>query len=452
MARGVSPRELQLARQVEEAEALIAGIESNGSRDPDLERLLAGARRALSLALYGLGSEQGARDAFAEARKSFKRALALSTPDMPQRSDIARRLSEVLNNLGIRHFEKLEMAEAVSSLRQAISLRPDYAQAHFNLSRVLLMQGNYAEGWAENEWRWDCPEFPSTWRDFPYPWWDGGSLSEKTILVWSEQGIGDEIMFASVIADAVAEARHLVLECNARLVPIFRRSFPSATVVARSDPPDPTIAAAGVETQTALASLCLRYRASKAAFAANPGPYLRADPERTRALRARYAALGEGRTIGICWRSGNPTVGRLRSAPLTLWDSILRTPGCHFVSLQYGDVTADLADVKERLGVVIHRDSDVDPLASAEDWFAQVAALDHVISVDNSTIQVSGSLGIPTWCLLSYAPEWRFGLSGSDHDWHPSITVFRQRVLGDWSTVIAEVSAALSALARSSGA
>jgi hypothetical protein len=232
------------------------------------------------------------------------------------------------------------------------------------------------------------------------------------------------------------------------LVPLYRRSFPSATVVARSDPADPAIGQAAIDVQLPLGSLCVRYRASKEAFSANPGRYLLADAERTGELRKRYDDLADGLLIGICWRSGNPKVGHERSATLDYWDSILKRPGCRFVSLQYGDVDGEIAAVQDRLGVTIHRDREIDPFTSAEDWFAQAAAMDHVISIDNSTIQVSGSLGIPTWTLLSYSPEWRFGIGGSGHDWHPSIRVFRQPAPGDWEHVFESVDAALEDLLR----
>ena len=188
-----------------------------------------------------------------------------------------------------------------------------------------------------------------------------------------------------------------------------------------------------------MASLCSYYRNTRESFQGGSGRYLTADPIRKSELRARYTALGDGPVIGICWRSGNPTAGPRRSAPLDLWDRILSQPNCSFVSLQYGEVEAELAKVKDRLGVEVHRDTEVNPLENAEDWFAQVAAMDLVISIDNSTIQVSGSQGIPTWTLLSYLPEWQFGMHGKDHDWHPSIRIYRQPSTGDWQSVFSEV-------------
>lgn len=471
--RPPSEREVRLRQQVIEADALVTQILTIQPDSFENDGPLAPARAALVAALDHLASEQVARKAFAEARTTIERALQWAPGDEALR----RHYSEVVmglgneqvmqgelraaidsfdeaisidagnaaafNNLGNLMADQLNMTEAESALRQAIAIHPHYAEAHFNLSRVLLMQGKYAEGWQENEWRWDCPAFPSTWRDFPYPYWDGEDLAGKNVLVWSEQGIGDEIMFANALPDVIAEAAHVTIECNARLVPLYRRSFPTASVVARETPPDAAIDRADIDVQLPLASLCVRYRASKEAFGSNPGHYLVADPARTRSLRARYDDLADGLLIGICWRSGNPVVGHERSAALDYWDAILKRPGCRFISLQYGDVGSEIAAVQDRLGVTIHRDTEIDPFTSIEDWFAQVAAMDHVISIDNSTIQVSGSLGIPTWTMLNYSPEWRFGTGGSGHDWHPSIRVFRQPAPGDWEHVFEAVDAAL---------
>lgn len=265
------------------------------------------------------------------------------------------------------------------------------------------------------------------------------------MLIWSEQGVGDEIMFANAIPDVVAAGARLVIECNERFVPIFERSFPGAVVCARRDPANSAISAAGIDYQISMASLCLHYRRDSAAFSAAPGAYLIADEGLRDACRVRYDGWGDGLKIGLSWRSGNPVVGTERSAPIELWDGILCQPDCVLVSLQYGDVTGDIADVQNRLGIEIHVDDDIDPLASMDDWLAQVAAMDLVISVDNSTVQVSGSLGVPTWTLLSYVPEWRWLAAGSHNPWHPHMQVFRQSRLGDWAPVFNAVGARLRA-------
>jgi tetratricopeptide (TPR) repeat protein len=393
-------------------------------RDPDY----AAAHVNLGNARLGEG-EAG------EAAGHYEQAIALDPGN-----------AQAFSNLGLARAAQHRWTEAEGALRQAVAADPEFPEAHFNLSRILLMQGNYQEGWIENEWRWKCPDFPSTWRQFPYPHWRGEPLNARTILVWGEQGIGDEIMFANPIADLLGSGAKLVLESNDRLVPIFQRSFPDALVVARSDPPDAAIAAASPDWQAPLASLCTYYRNSKISFAANRGRYLEPDPVRSAELRRRYSALGSGLNIGICWRSGNPIVGVERSAPLGLWREILTRAGCNFVSLQYGETAADTEAARIAYGADIYVDEEVNPLTNAEDWFAQVAAMDLVISVDNSTIQVSGAQGIPTFTLLSHAPEWRFGLAGDGHDWHPSLRVFRQSQPGRWEDVFERLAEAFGRL------
>ncbi len=351
---------------------------------------------------------------------------------------------QAYNNLGLAYSAKGDYLRAEMILRQAVAIDPDFPEAHFNLSRVLLIQGNYEDGWQENEWRWKCREFPSTWRHFDYPLWQGEELAGKTLLIWSEQGIGDEIMFANPIPDLIAAGAGLVIECDERLVPVFQRSFENADVVARQDPPDPSIESVQPDFQVPLASLCTYLRKSRDDFANIEGRYLSADPELTARLRAKYQDLGAGPVIGVCWRSGNPTAGQERSAPLNLWDKLFKQGPCIFVSLQYGEVADDLTGVQDRLDLTVHHDPDVDPFASAEDWFAQVAACDLVISIDNSTIQVSGSQGIPTWTMLNTLPEWRFGVSGEEHDWHPYLRVFRQETAGVWGPVFDRVAEELA--------
>jgi len=343
------------------------------------------------------------------------------------------------NNLGILFFERNDLKRAEKSIRNALAIDPDFAEAHFNLSRVLLMAEDFSEGWKQYGWRWSCPEFPSTWREYPQPIWKGEDLNNKNILVWSEQGIGDEIMFANTLADLNQNSAGVIIECSERLVPVFKRSFGGITVVARQEPPHPLIENFNAKVQIPLGSICNYYRTTIDSFPSKSQGYLKSDPSITEKIKSRYDALGEGIKVGISWRSGNPIVGHERSIPIEMWHEILSLPGCHFINLQYGNIEDDLKDIFNSYGISVHQDKLVDPMKSAEEWFAQIAALDHVISVDNSTIQVSGSLGVPTWTLLSAAPEWRFGLDRSDHLWHPSVRVFRQQQKGKWGPLMKKV-------------
>jgi hypothetical protein len=130
---------------------------------------------------------------------------------------------------------------------------------------------------------------------------------------------------------------------------------------------------------------------------------------------------------------------RVRSIPLAAWAPILAQPAFGFVNLQYGDCRADLEAVRRDLGVEILHDESVDPLKNLDDFAAQTAAMDLVISIDNSTVHMAGALNVPVWVMLPAVPDWRWMLDRSDSPWYPSVRLFRQATAGEWTPVIARV-------------
>ena len=253
------------------------------------------------------------------------------------------------------------------------------------------------------------------------------------MLVWCEQGIGDEIMFASLFAELIAEGR-LLIECAPRLAPLFARSFPEAEVFARREPPDPALLADNIDAQCAAGSLCRWRRRDAAAFPA-PAAFLRAGGHATGAA--------DGPTVGIAWRSKTPFWGDIKSAPLAHWRPILATPGLRWVNLQYGDCDAELAAVKRETGVTVHVDPDVDQMADLDAFAAQVAALDLVITTSNTTAHMAGALGVPCRVMLPMVPDWRWQLTAERALWYPRMCLHRQARRGDWRRPIAEIALAL---------
>ncbi|MEX2449661.1 MAG: hypothetical protein WD407_02285, partial [Rhodospirillales bacterium] len=148
---------------------------------------------------------------------------------------------------------------------------------------------------------------------------------------------------------------------------------------------------------------------------------------------------------GVSWRSGNEELGAARTAGLDLWRPVLATPGCAFINLQYGDVKAELDDFAGRRGIDILFDDSANPLKDMDTFAAQIAALDLVISIDNSTVHLSGALGVPTWTLLPTAPDWRWMLEREDSPWYPAMRLFRQRAAGNWTDVFTRVADSLGA-------
>ena len=152
--------------------------------------------------------------------------------------------------------------------------------------------------------------------------------------------------------------------------------------------------------------------------------------------------------IGISWKSKNRKFGKFKSTFLDHWEGFLSRfqQDCFFISLQYGDVDNELDAFFGKSGIKIYRDKDIDPLESLDDFAAQVSALDLVISTSNTTVHMAGALGKPVWTLLHYVPDWRWMLGRSDSPWYPSMTLFRSRKLGDWSSVFQQVTVNLEKL------
>ena len=243
-----------------------------------------------------------------------------------------------------------------------------------------LLQGDFAAGFEAFQWRWKEAGPVNRPRPFTQSAWDGASLSQKTILVWGEQGVGDEIMFASLLPEIIAAAGHCIVECESRLAPLFARSFPDAAIVARTDRPHPRLRNATIDLQCAAGDACRWLRADRASFAA-PTPYLRAALDHTAAWRGRYDKLGDGPKIGIAWHSRTPHWGAIKSTALDQWGAILTCPDVVWINLQYGDRAGELDAVRRALGVTIHHDPTINQFADLDAFAAQTAAVDMVVDL-----------------------------------------------------------------------
>ena len=337
-----------------------------------------------------------------------------------------------------------QLAEAIALWTQLADKGGEDAEnAQLNRALVLLKQGVFARGWLDYEAR---KRTPSEYRprNFPYAEWNDEPLDGRAILVHAEQGIGDQIMFASCIPDLMQRASHCVVECEPKLEAIFRRSFHTATVTcAQKDASgrDVLAEAPAIDYQVALGSLPLRFRSTSTDFPRHEG-YLRADPAKVAAWRRRLEELPASRRIGISWRGGvQRTRQAVRSLPLAELLPILKCAQTVFVSLQYTDCAAELAEVERDLGIRIwHWQEAIDDY---DETAALVCALDLVISVQTSIVHLSGALGRPVWVMVPSVAEWRYLDRGEQMPWYPSVRIWRQDRLGEWQPVVERVAAAL---------
>ncbi len=352
---------------------------------------------------------------------------------------------EAHNNLGTALMELGLFPDANTAFEKAIALDPECAEAHHNRSLVLLLRAQFEQGWAEYEWRWRHAGFSTPLRQFSQQWWNGSVEDVAKLLVWAEQGIGDEVQFSGLIRHILSRGIHVVVECDRRLVPLLRRSFPGTIVVERSDPPASLLKDPSITHQIPMASIprVLGLSPNSMCF---QNPFMAPDEKQRDRFRSEYKVDGVPVLVGISFRSGNSREGQKRSIGLECWGPVLKVEGARFVNLQYGSCSRELQEAYERFGVEILKDERINPLRDLESFAAQVAAMDVVISVDNSTVHFAGALGVDVWTMLPTTPDWRWGLEGDRTRWYPTMRLFRQAERGEWKPVISRVARELTSL------
>ena len=346
-------------------------------------------------------------------------------------------------NLANAQRELGQLPAAIESYSKALRFKPDRAKTLWNLGICHLLAGNFRDGWPLFEQRQDAQEV--FFDRYPQPRWDGSSLAGKTIVVHAEQGIGDEILFASCFPDLIPLAKRCIFVCDPRLERLLTRSFPKAGVYGHLRRKDwsPPVLPEPFDLQIPAGSLPLHFRSSPESFPRRER-FLEVDPQLLTMWRSRLAAIGPGLKIGISWRAGGkPLESRKRTISLDRWSEIFAVPGTHFVNLQYGDASAEIAAAKSRFGIEIHDWEEGDPLIDVDGFAAKIAALDLVISVGNATVHIAGAVGTPTWTLLPMVPSWRWMIAGEASPWYGNVRLFRQPSPGDWQPVLDRITSML---------
>ncbi len=356
---------------------------------------------------------------------------------------------EAHNNLGISLMDLGRYPEAITSYLHSIKLNPEPPNPHNNLSHIYLLSEEFVSGWREYEYGFAAGE-RGIQTITPAPVWNGEPLEGKTIHVYAEQGIGEQIMFATMLEDLRSANASIIYECEERLVPIFKRSFPEISTVPKLPETDPLLLSSDVDFRIAAGSLGQWFRPTTDSF--HPcKKMLQADPDLVRIYRDRYHQLGDGIVVGISWKSNSSNHAKKKNFPIELWGPILTTPNCHFVSLQYGDVDEDIDYAAREFGTNIFVDPEVSAINSLEQSMAQAFSVDLVISISNATVHLSGAGGIPTWLLLGENPLWHWFLEREDCLWYDSIRIFRKHFDDDQSEPIKSVALALQKHAQHQG-
>jgi len=327
--------------------------------------------------------------------------------------------------------------ECVDLSERGLKRVPESVRLWIHKAEACFALGKFDEAWEAYAWRFKTPENPNIAPAYPIPEWQGEDLTGKSILVWTEQGPGEVLMFVPCLAEVIAQAASCTIVTTARFTPFLARTFPDADV---RDGATFQVNQSTADVQCSQIDLARWLRRSWDDFPDHPTPVL-CEPTDRDSFRQKYERLSGGRPIiGIAWRSRDINTAEQKSIPLDGWRPLLSIPGITFVCLQYGDSAAEVEQASRALGISIHVDTDVDPLTDMDGHLAQVAAVDLVVSTSNTLVHTAASQGVPAWCLvpqlMGEGLRWQWFSKRADSPWYPSIKLYRQDVQGDWAEPI----------------
>jgi len=328
--------------------------------------------------------------------------------------------------------------EAIASFKQAVSIKPDYAEARWNLSLAQLLDGNFEQGLLGYEWRWNSEEllkFIGVRKVFLQPLWLGEeSLKDKAILLHAEQGFGDTIQFCRYAQLVAKLGAKVFLEVQPPLVQLLNSLEGVNQIIANgSELPD-------FDYQCPLLSLPLAFKTTLENIP-SPLGYIKNDKEKLIKWQAHLGEKLKPRIGIVC--SGSAAHKNDRNRSLTLSKLVEHLPS----NYEYISLHKEVRDIDQQ--VLMDR-SEIKHFGNILEDFSDTAALcglmDLVISVDTSVAHLAAALGIPTWVLLPYNPDWRWLLDREDSPWYSSMKLYRQTKIDDWTSVFEKIKSDLRSL------
>lgn len=360
------------------------------------------------------------------AMSSFELAIA----DYDQALLLNPNYAEGYNARGLAKANLRLIDAAEADYDRAIALRPDFDDAIYNKSYAQLEHGDFERAWQGYEKRFNVPSLEI--RRVPnLPVWTGETLA-GALLARGEQGLGDQILFSSMLPDLVRLPFKVCVQVAPRLVPLFQRSFPTLDIGSDLDP-----VPVGTVAQISLGSLGQFFRNSLDSFKTAPHPYLFADPVKTAAYRALLAPQSE-KLVGVSWKSFAKRFTSHKSIALMDLLPIAQTERCKLVNLQYGDVAEEIAAAKPG-GIVFDESVDVDLTQDIDGLASLISACDVIVTVSNTTAHIAGALGKPVLLMLPYriGKLWYWSEAQGGHSlWYPTVTAFHQTQPDSWASTI----------------
>ncbi len=406
----------QLERYPEAVDAFQRAIDGSASFQAELWQKLAAAQVMSCNYVAAMASFQKLLDVFGEAKNPSAGGLSLCLTYMGE-------------------FER-----ALRFLDKYLAFSPSDAVLRMQRAQIRLLHEDYAKGWEDYLYRGltDAKQF----RVLPLPQWDGEPLEGKTIIVLAEQGLGDQVMFASCLPDLCKLApKKIYLEVVKRVAPTLARSFPECEVIpTRQDRKLEWVSSIkDADCYIPLGDLPFHFRKSREAFPREP--YLRSDPAKVAHWRSELAKRGAPPYIGLSWKGGTAgTRASVRSLDPSMLMPLVHAVDATWINLQYGDVEDGVSAFAAE-SLTLHHWPEA--IADLDEFAALIEALDGVVTACNTTVHYAGAIGKKVWVLAPKIPEWRYGVSYATMPWYADVSVFRQPEFDDWVGVVEKVATAV---------
>ena len=296
---------------------------------------------------------------------------------------------------------------------------------------ALLAAKDFNQGFKHHEWRWKTKERANYFLKSAKPMWNGEK--NQRVLVWGEQGIGDEIMFSSVILDLYAKSLQILVKCDKRLIPLFKRSFPPDIIYFSKSQPVPEDK---YDSHIPAGSLPLTFRKSLECFRESASGFLKCDMAKAESIKTLLTHKHGGKIVGISWKTKSVLKNSSnRDIKLAELATTLDRSNTQLLCLQYGDVFDEIESVKRDFGINVIQFADVDNMNDIDGLASLIMACDQIVSTTNATVHLAGALGAKVTALLPFSPRWIWG-TGSENFWYDSVTPLKQKSHHNWGNVL----------------
>jgi tetratricopeptide (TPR) repeat protein len=359
-------------------------------------------------------------DCLEDALSTFDKALSLNENSC-----------EAYINLAIVHKELKQWNQSSKSLENAIRSNPKNAKAHFIKAMLQLLMGKLEEGFENYEWRWLTEDFTSPRRNFAQPLWTGGEIQYKTLLIHSEQGHGDTIQFCRYLFMLKTFNAKVIFEVEPKMISLLKSNLEGVCEIVPRGKPLPDF-----DVHCPLMSLPYVLKTNKNNIP-NWGSYLSADETRVSQWRKKLGT--EQFKIGIHWQGRPSKIDLGRSFSVLYFKELSEIQNIRLISLQKNTGVEQIDKLPKGLNVEILEGGFDDGQDAFIDTAAVMKCMDLVITSDTSIAHLSGSLGVPTWVVLKWVPDWRWFLDRNDSPWYPSMRLFRQKKKNDWQSAFIEI-------------